>query len=717
MIPNHKRRITRSFRVTLFCLFLLTIFPISSAQQTPVSKLSSFVKDLKDKDAKVRAEAVRGLISMRASAKPAIPALVEALGDSDPKVRYRAVIALGNLWSGIESGAEIEAAVPALLKLLKDEDPYTRRRALHAFGQIGPGAQAALPTLKQIMHDRNDPDWVLAFSIVNDIERPPTDDVSTLAGLLKDKDATIRAQAAERLELLGMRAMFLSGNFKADEAIPALIAALKDPETKVRYYSLITLGHFGYNLERPDLGAIIPTVTELLKDADRGIRWNAAVMLGKLGPRSRAAIPLLTQALNDDDDTVRGYAADALGEIGPESKVAAPALIKLLKDRDAHVRGAAAGALAKVDPGSAPVVVAALSDDLKNEKPEFWGSAAYALGNFGQQAKPAVPLLVNLLKAEDTSRCETVVNTLAKIGPSAREAASALRSLLNHRVRSTRRCAAIALLKIVPESEAGIPPDLLYEAKLKIAQNEAEANSGNKTFPGVARPDPGTDWDEAMDLMSRGLQFYRQGDLNAAVASFTEAIEIDPRYADAYHSRGQIHRQRGNYDAAIADFSMAIETDNRSTVSHYFARGMTYVSRRDYTAAIADFTQIINQDNYNAEAYYARGLAYHYKGNLDAAVADYDRAIIIVPPVAKAFGARGTIKLTQGKIADAYVDFHKGIKVDPQNAYNYEGLGEVEARFGNKEQAREAWAIALSLATDEQTKARINKRLSALGKQ
>lgn len=116
---------------------------------------------------------------------------------------------------------------------------------------------------------------------------------------------------------------------------------------------------------------------------------------------------------------------------------------------------------------------------------------------------------------------------------------------------------------------------------------------GREPSSRVYIPDPVTKWDEALDLVSRGLQFYRQGHAGAAVVSFTEALEVDPKYADAYHHRGSVHFVRGKYDAAVADFTKAIETDYRSTAGHYHARGAAQIERLDYDAAVADFTEII----------------------------------------------------------------------------------------------------------------------------
>lgn len=93
---------------------------------------------------------------MGAEAKAAVPALVEALRDSDAKVRYRSLMALGNLWSGAERGPEVRAAVPALIKLLKDEDEYIRRRAVYVLGRIGPEARAAVPALTEALRDENE---------------------------------------------------------------------------------------------------------------------------------------------------------------------------------------------------------------------------------------------------------------------------------------------------------------------------------------------------------------------------------------------------------------------------------------------------------------------------------------------------------------------------------------------------------------------------------
>jgi tetratricopeptide (TPR) repeat protein len=48
-------------------------------------------------------------------------------------------------------------------------------------------------------------------------------------------------------------------------------------------------------------------------------------------------------------------------------------------------------------------------------------------------------------------------------------------------------------------------------------------------------------------------------DYNDAILDFTEAIRIDPDYADAYFNRGVAHRKLGLDMKAAADFAKAKE--------------------------------------------------------------------------------------------------------------------------------------------------------------
>ena len=49
-----------------------------------------------------------------------------------------------------------------------------------------------------------------------------------------------------------------------------------------------------------------------------------------------------------------------------------------------------------------------------------------------------------------------------------------------------------------------------------------------------------------------------QGQPRPRDRSYTQAIQLNPRYADAYHNRGLAHIGKGNYKNAIADASTAI---------------------------------------------------------------------------------------------------------------------------------------------------------------
>ena len=80
------------------------------------------------------------------------------------------------------------------------------------------------------------------------------------------------------------------------------------------------------------------------------------------------------------------------------------------------------------------------------------------------------------------------------------------------------------------------------------------------------------------------------GDDAKAMADYTEAIRIDPNYAEAYHARGWAYCVHGNHVNAIADFTEAIRIDPHYAFA-YYDRGMTYQEQNDTAKADADFAK------------------------------------------------------------------------------------------------------------------------------
>lgn len=68
----------------------------------------------------------------------------------------------------------------------------------------------------------------------------------------------------------------------------------------------------------------------------------------------------------------------------------------------------------------------------------------------------------------------------------------------------------------------------------------------------------------------------------------SQAIEINPNYAQAYSNRGFVHLQQGNIQQALTDLNQAIEI-NPNYTSAYYHRGLTHVQLGKKEAAIADF--------------------------------------------------------------------------------------------------------------------------------
>src|SRR5580704_15845876 len=71
---------------------------------------------------------------------------------------------------------------------------------------------------------------------------------------------------------------------------------------------------------------------------------------------------------------------------------------------------------------------------------------------------------------------------------------------------------------------------------------------------------------------NRGTEYKNKGDLDRAIADYSEAIRLDPEHVKAYNNRGITWAAKGELDRAIADYSEAIRLDPKY-VDAYDNRG------------------------------------------------------------------------------------------------------------------------------------------------
>jgi len=173
----------------------------------------------------------------------------------------------------------------------------------------------------------------------------------------------------------------------------------------------------------------------------------------------------------------------------------------------------------------------------------------------------------------------------------------------------------------------------------------------------------------------RGNKYAEMGDLDRAIADFSAAIRLDPKYVDAYDGRGEAYTHRADYDRAIADVNHAIALDPKDAQA-YFNRGHVYVLKGDYDRSIADFDRAIQFSPRWDAAYYNRGFSYAGKGDWDRAIADYTQAIAINPKYdhavsmrGRAYYSRGRANLLSGALPKALADLNQAVEANPRYAY------------------------------------------------
>ena len=173
---------------------------------------------------------------------------------------------------------------------------------------------------------------------------------------------------------------------------------------------------------------------------------------------------------------------------------------------------------------------------------------------------------------------------------------------------------------------------------------------------------------------------YFAGAVRESIADFTEAIRLNPNFADAYFERARAHLFLGDEARSVADYTEMIRIDPKD-VEAYRARGSALDVLREYQRAIADYTEAIRLDPKFARTYADRGKILSRTGELDRAVADFTAAIGIEPNNGDHHVNRGFVHFYRGEFATSAADLHRAVELKPSGALsNYAPLFRYLAR-------------------------------------
>jgi tetratricopeptide (TPR) repeat protein len=161
----------------------------------------------------------------------------------------------------------------------------------------------------------------------------------------------------------------------------------------------------------------------------------------------------------------------------------------------------------------------------------------------------------------------------------------------------------------------------------------------------------------------RATKRAMNGDLDGAIADYTQIIDADPHNTQAYYRRGQNYSAIGEDDAAIADLNQAI----------HWARIHSLGQLKDFSGALTETIQTLKTELKKPKP--SEVSASSSGMTIEGAIADYTRTIE-THPTADAYFKRAQSRALMGDLQGAIADYSETIRLNPDHpdAYYRRGL-------------------------------------------
>jgi tetratricopeptide (TPR) repeat protein len=148
------------------------------------------------------------------------------------------------------------------------------------------------------------------------------------------------------------------------------------------------------------------------------------------------------------------------------------------------------------------------------------------------------------------------------------------------------------------------------------------------------------------------------GDRTAALADDDRAIELNPRFINAYFRRGLIYTELGDLELALKNYNLAIDLDPHH-VNTLIQRSWTYFRQHDYPRTKRDCQTVKALDKTSFWSNYLLGVVDSLSGLQHSAIKNFSTAIELAPNYVSAMYHRGLVYHELGDLKRAMADFDR----------------------------------------------------------
>jgi Flp pilus assembly protein TadD len=145
------------------------------------------------------------------------------------------------------------------------------------------------------------------------------------------------------------------------------------------------------------------------------------------------------------------------------------------------------------------------------------------------------------------------------------------------------------------------------------------------------------DRSQAKALLEKGKELYRDDQDNEAVATFEQAVKLDPELAEAhfrlalsYEAVGKSENAESEYKKSVEAYKKYLDANPDDAEAHYNL-GQSYANLANYSEAIREYRQATKLKEDDPDIYYDLGVAHTKLAQYDQAAAAFTKSLEIDP--------------------------------------------------------------------------------------